>query len=1225
MWHGVDVHRLGPVASEHPRYRPTQLLGEGGFGVVYAAEDKRTGTKVALKLLHRDDPESLYRFHQEFRHVSQVSHENLVQLFELEEFRGRHFLTMPQLIGDELLTALEATPAAAREARLRALLRGVAEGLQALHDAGFLHRDVKPSNIFATDDGRAILLDFGLAHSMTERVDGRVQGTVAYMSPEQADSDDRVGPPSDWYGVGAVLYQALTGRPPFHGDSPLEVLVNKFQEVPRPVLEVAPEAPPDLAALADGLLAMEPEERPSVTEIRATLGLPPLSESPTRWGLEGATLPRVLGHQDLLDELVAAALAPSRAPAVWLLAGPSGMGKTTAAEVLRRRIEETPDGVFLHGRCGQGETVPFKGVEGLADALGNFIEGPEGPDARALRPSHLDELLRVFPTLQRVKGLGAGPRTLTETGLSPWDARRLAADALAHLLREVATRQRLTVFVDDLHWIDRDGAEFLALVLASGASPPPATFVFAYRPDELAEVPWVQTLFEAIGASELPLMRRSLPPLSPEDAAHIAEGALPHASPEVREQVVQAAQGNPRYLMELARDAAVNPAAPSEDGFSKLQAMLARRFQALGTAAAEILGLIALADTPLPLDVLAAAALAEENPALATHALRARHLIRGGFGDHAAQVDHEPIREAFRATVAPKTARALHHQLAHALEKTAAPAAQVAAHYRGAGEPAQEARFTIVAAEEAAEVLAFERAASLYSRAAEVRGELGEETYDLHLRRAELLVSAQRGPDAARAFLAAASVAPPGRAPLHRLHAAEQLLISGHVEQAYGLLNEVLPIFGLSLSSSSWRALAGVGAQRALLWVRRLHRDHAKLARGEDAIPRALLDQIDALLALGRSLAMLDSTRAAAVNTRAARLARRAGEPRRLRTALMLEVSFAAGTGSGKVALARKQLAALRALNEAWPAHEGPGLEATADGLVLALGQGDWAAARPRFAQGCELLRKTPSGLEADVAENFELVAAALMGDFAWLHETLLERLEDAERRGNRYRVVSLTCSGCHLSWLARGEPDTLLRRIHDVMDEWRRDEFLMPRYWELWARTRTALYGRDRAEDLEALEGGWKQIRRSGLLYLEAIGVDLWAARGLAALARHDRDGGSADRKALDIARKAAKQLAKIRHPNGPLRARLVRAGLYAAQGQPDKARASLEGLGEAFEAIQWRLHAAAARLRLGQVLGGSAGEAGVTEARQALRTLGVVDPDAMARVVAPEVVPPG
>jgi len=1207
--------------------------------VVYEAEDRQTGGKVALKLLNRNDPEAIYRFHQEFRRVSQVSHENLVQLMELEEFRGRHFLTMPLLEGAELLTALAATPPAEREAATRRLFRDVARGLQALHDAGLLHRDIKPGNIFATKEGRGILLDFGLAHSAAERTDERVQGTVAYMSPEQADSSENLGPISDWYGVGAVLYEALTGRPPFVGDQVLRVLMDKFQTTPPPVRELAPDAPADLAALADGLLAMEPVERPTVAEIRATLGLPPLEDGASPWAAAGGSLPRVLARRELLDELAEAVLGSERRPSVWLLSGDAGMGKTTVGEFLRARARETPHACYLDGRCGQGELLPFKGVEGVVDRLAEIVADLPAREQGALRHQYLDELLRVFPTLQRVKVLASVPRGVVESGLSAWEVRRRAAQALRHLLETVGSKRPLSVFLDDLHWIDRDGADLLALMLASGDEPLAATFVLAYRPDELAEVPWVDTLFEALGASELPLARRSLGPLAHAEATRIAEDLLPQAPPSRRERAVQAAQGNPRFLVELARDLAARSslpdasspdAAPSgpgaggeEEGAGSvdLHTMLQRRVRELGPDASELLRLLALSEAPLSLDVLAAAAPGVENAALAAHKLRANHLARGGFGDHPARLDNEPIREAVRATIDPETTRTVHERLAPVLERAGAPAAQVAAHYRGAGDAAREAHFTVLAAEEAAQVLAFEHAASLYARAAALHAELGRDVYELHLRRAELLVSAQRGPDAARAFMEAAHAAPPERAALHQLHAAEQLLAAGHVERGQALLREALPVFHISLDSSPLRALVGVGAQRLLLWMRQRVQRSVLSLREERAIPESVLARVDALLALGRSMAMLDSTRAAAVNTRAAGLALKLREPRRARQALMLEVSFAAGTGSAKVPYARKQLDALRALNEAWPTREGPGLEAMSEGLVLALGEGDWAAARPHFARGREVLRKTPHGLEADVCENFELVAAATMGDFAWLHPLLLERLEDAERRNDVYQVVSLTCDGSHLSWLARDEPGELLRRVQHVMAGWTQERFLLPRYWELWARTRAALYRGDGPKALGRLDRGWGDIRRAGLLYSEAVRVDLWATRGVAALAQHAH-GGLPKSAGLRIATKAARQLAKVRHPSGPLRGRLVRAGLLAVQGRPDEARAALDGLDAAFEAIRWRLHAAAAKLRLGQLVGGDQGAAQAAQARRSFRDLAVVDPDAMARVVAPEVV---
>src|SRR6185369_11613399 len=233
------------------------------MGVVYDVFDRERKTRVALKTLRTLGGEQLMRFKNEFRALSDLHHVNLVSLGELIHHDGLWFFTMELIDGWDLLSHVRPSGKLDLE-RLRDTFGQLSEGLGALHAAGKVHRDIKPSNVRVTQQGRVVLLDLGLvtdAHrdGAARTSSDQVVGTATYMAPEQAQSKP-VSPAADWYAAGVVLYEALTGEVPFSG-SPLEVLMSKQSELPKPPHEHAGDVPPDLEELCLRLLSVDAGKR----------------------------------------------------------------------------------------------------------------------------------------------------------------------------------------------------------------------------------------------------------------------------------------------------------------------------------------------------------------------------------------------------------------------------------------------------------------------------------------------------------------------------------------------------------------------------------------------------------------------------------------------------------------------------------------------------------------------------------------------------------------------------------------------------------------------------------------------------------------------------------------------------------------------------------------------------------------------------------------------------
>jgi tetratricopeptide (TPR) repeat protein len=288
-------------------YEVLEQLGRGGMGVVYRVRHPRSGQELALKcMLTPGNAESRRRFEIELEVLRRLRHPNLIQIHELGEDSGRPFVVMQLARGSSLQERLERQgPLPPREAV--ELVGKVAMALDHAHTAGVLHRDVKPDNVLL-HEGQPLLTDFGLAKDLDASragpsVTGRFMGTPGYWPPEQASGRlDLIGPRSDVYGLGGLLYAALTGLPPFHGESVLEVLTMTINEPPTRPSKLRPEIGPRLDELCLRCLAKAPEERyPSARALAEALQTclegdqePASSSGRAGWLVAGALLTSLL-------------------------------------------------------------------------------------------------------------------------------------------------------------------------------------------------------------------------------------------------------------------------------------------------------------------------------------------------------------------------------------------------------------------------------------------------------------------------------------------------------------------------------------------------------------------------------------------------------------------------------------------------------------------------------------------------------------------------------------------------------------------------------------------------------------------------------------------------------------------------------------------------------------------------------------------------------------------
>jgi eukaryotic-like serine/threonine-protein kinase len=311
------------------RYRLQRDVGGGGMGAVWEAFDEQLDRRVAIKIPDprlSAEPSFVERFRREARSAARLSHPNTAQVYDYGVDGGQPYLVMEFVPGETLASRL------AREGTLpsdeaRRIAAGTADALHAAHEAGVVHRDVKPGNIMIAPGGGVKVLDFGIAAAATDgrmTGSGQVLGTPTYIAPEQA-SGKGATPASDVYALGVVLYEMLAGHPPFEGDTAVAVATAHLHRDPEPLEGVAPRADPDLVAACRSAMAKDPGERPGTAAEFAELlrGRPPGSTDTSTAMLKAPAAPTEVISSSRTEQLEATGTAVLPAAASDTAEGPA--------------------------------------------------------------------------------------------------------------------------------------------------------------------------------------------------------------------------------------------------------------------------------------------------------------------------------------------------------------------------------------------------------------------------------------------------------------------------------------------------------------------------------------------------------------------------------------------------------------------------------------------------------------------------------------------------------------------------------------------------------------------------------------------------------------------------------------------------------------------------------------------------------------------------------------
>ncbi len=686
------------------RYEVLRFIGRGGMGAVYEAHDRERDRRVAVKTLLRFDPRALYLFKQEFRTLANLLHPNLVRLYDLvasesegvfftmELVSGRNFcdyVWRPEALAatdDSRATVVGPRGRAATDesgkvpvdrgsppeadgrrttpadiGRLRDALRQLVEGVHAAHVAGKVHRDIKPSNVLVDDDGRVVLLDFGVAAELSRAFDRRqleshVVGTPTYMAPEQA-LEETPKPASDWYSVGALVYEALVGKPPFSGDG-TDALYRKAVLDPPAPSELVDGVPVDLNALCCNLLRREPGERPNGRRVLRRLGVETRRLSPTPIaGFSPNTA--LVGRSAELRALHLAYVRMRTGGAVLTrVRGASGVGKSALVQTFLDGVVNRNDAVVLRGRAYERESIAYKAADGVLDALSQCLVAFEKRGEIVSLPGDAWALAHLFPVLKRAPGI---PAERADDGDDPLALRQRAFGALRDILWQLARLGPTVLHLDDVQWGDVDSAMLLLEVLRPPA-PPPILVILGYRDDPGCEDgPFLRCLNDrALDGSDL----RDIPvnPLTPDEARLLALNVLDaddEAAQRVAEAIAYGSGGNALFVEDLARSAKEQGLRADADAFvadagPTLEEMIRRRVARLDDGARCLLELASVHGQPIRMSTLSSAAGGDRLDSQIGD-LRERRFVRIGMRDgrEAVEAAHDRIRQAVVANLSP--------------------------------------------------------------------------------------------------------------------------------------------------------------------------------------------------------------------------------------------------------------------------------------------------------------------------------------------------------------------------------------------------------------------------------------------------------------------------------------------------------------------------------------------------------------------------------------------
>lgn len=1213
------------------RFRNVKWVGQGATGIVYEVYDTQAEQSVAAKTIARIEATQLYNLKREFRTLSDLRHPNLVRLYELHADADQCFFTMELLAAQDFVTSLRGRARFAPTVMqdhpgrvLRDALRQLTVGLDFLHQRGVVHRDIKPANVLVERTGRVVLLDFGLAEHLdqTNGQRGRaasLAGTPAYMAPETILGAEYLAA-ADFFSVGVMLFNALTGASPF-GESYLVDVLSGVELTPPDPGELAVSVPEDLLELTLGLLSPAPNSRPTAEDIltvcrRDTNARTPIVESNRR----AHHFPFV-GREPELRELRLSLEESRFGMRVVEVLGPSGIGKTALIEQFLTTASSQPC-ITLRSICHPRETIPFKLIDGIVDDLATALSDGRSRLSLGNLSPRFAALMRIFPVMGRVAELAA--RDFGPLPSEPHEIRRAAIDCLRELLQQLSQAAPVILWIDDAQWGDADSLLALQQIFRSDDSPN-ALLIVSYRldPDALKEGR-SDDLPSALSVLDQARRQLVLQALDPEQAGTLAGAVLGRDSVDsalLVDRVAREADGMPALVVELSNALADAPDFVANTAGPELLAnLLATRFGRLGHQDREALEVLALAGRPLDEPMLSSLLNRRTDHLLDMVDTRLLRLVAGNAG-LAVGLYHDTVREVVVARIADERRRQIHLRIATAIKSSPGRYDDsLVDHWINAGmlENAVDSAVDLAASAQAAG--AFLRAASLYRRAIEL--DTGRHPrWLLSAKLASSLMDAGRSSDAAPILIEAADVIR-DESPIDFQHlalrrrAVAAYLRSGLHREGTAALRDAGRLLGVGYPSDRVRSLWWIASARSRLkvldWRFKLFGE--PMAR---EVARDDAERLELLWSAGQGLSFLDALRSTAFQANHALLARRTNDIRHRARALSADAMFLAWRhGDRRWAKTEAML------------NEGERL-ATESGdptvlshsmlmraCALALNT-RWSAAFQLAESGYEYCRSTCRGARWELVmfQQTMLLARTMMGQLNQVAELLDRCLHDASDSGDEFAKASLPIGIPNLAWLGRDDADEAERRIQEAIG----DSFTQRSLWLLYhgeyARGHIDLYRGQGREGLRRIERLWKHLRRGGFLQTPSIRINMHDLLARCALyaAGHEAAHRGEREELIEISRAHARKMQRERTAWAAPFIDRINGVAAALGGDTAQASAFLRRAEQALARQDLGLIRAGTLMRLARLSSGEPASELRSNAAKWMTDNGVIDPERM------------